>query len=104
MDVCTLRVCVRGRGRQRETCNADEFFSRTCAHVALERAISFNAKTLTPNPNPLCQVALEGAISRKAASSSLARGELPQGDLIPWTVGQQYQDPGADECQLEFHS
>lgn len=37
------------------------------------------------------QVALEGAISAKSAASSLARGELPQGDLIPWTVGQQFQ-------------
>jgi N-acetyltransferase 10 len=37
------------------------------------------------------QVALEGAISKKYATASLARGELPQGDLIPWTIGQQYQ-------------
>jgi hypothetical protein len=39
----------------------------------------------------LPQVALEGAVNAKLAASSLARGELPQGDLIPWTVGQQYQ-------------
>lgn len=38
-----------------------------------------------------CQVALEGAINSKLAQSSLARGELPQGDLIPWTMGQQFQ-------------
>lgn len=46
-------------------------------------------------PDILCvvQVALEGAISKRSAVSSLARGELPQGDLIPWTVSQQYQDP-----------
>lgn len=37
------------------------------------------------------QVALEGAVNAKLAASSLARGELPQGDLIPWTIGQQYQ-------------
>jgi tRNA(Met) C34 N-acetyltransferase TmcA len=37
------------------------------------------------------QVALEGAVNAKLAQSSLARGELPQGDLIPWTIGQQYQ-------------
>jgi hypothetical protein len=36
-------------------------------------------------------VALEGAVNAKLAASSLARGELPQGDLIPWTIGQQYQ-------------
>ncbi|KAG1681159.1 hypothetical protein FOA52_015602 [Chlamydomonas sp. UWO 241] len=39
------------------------------------------------------QVALEGAISRKTAASSLARGDMPQGDLVPWTVSQQFQDP-----------
>lgn len=39
----------------------------------------------------LLQVALEGAVNTKLAASSLARGELPQGDLIPWTIGQQYQ-------------
>ena len=46
-------------------------------------------------PHVLCavQVALEGAVSRRSAASSLARGELPQGDLIPWTIGQQFQDP-----------
>lgn len=38
-------------------------------------------------------MALEGAISKKSANSSLARGEMPQGDLIPWTIGQQFQDP-----------
>ncbi|KAG2483803.1 hypothetical protein HYH03_017326 [Edaphochlamys debaryana] len=39
------------------------------------------------------QIALEGSISRKSALNSLSKGELPQGDLIPWTVSQQYQDP-----------
>lgn len=39
----------------------------------------------------LLQVALEGAVNAKLAASSLARGELPQGDLIPWTMGQQFQ-------------
>ncbi|KIY97539.1 putative N-acetyltransferase 10 [Monoraphidium neglectum] len=46
-----------------------------------------------PDVLAVAQVALEGAISAKAATTSLARGELPQGDLIPWIVGQQYQDP-----------
>jgi tRNA(Met) C34 N-acetyltransferase TmcA len=44
-----------------------------------------------PDVLAVAQVALEGAISAKAATTSLARGELPQGDLIPWTVAQQYQ-------------
>ena len=47
-------------------------------------------------PDVLCliQVALEGAIGRKSAAAQLARGEAPQGDLIPWTLAQQFQDDG----------
>jgi N-acetyltransferase 10 len=45
-----------------------------------------------PDVLAVCQVALEGAISAKSARASLARGELPQGDLLPWTVAQQFQD------------
>ena len=39
------------------------------------------------------QVALEGAISRASARAALAAGTLPQGDLLPWMIGQQFQDP-----------
>ena len=46
-------------------------------------------------PEILCvvQVALEGAISRGSASAALAKGDSPQGDLVPWTVATQFQDP-----------
>lgn len=37
------------------------------------------------------QVAFEGSISKKSAMTSLSQGSLPHGDLIPWTVGQQFQ-------------
>ncbi|CAD7699176.1 unnamed protein product [Ostreobium quekettii] len=45
-------------------------------------------------PDILCvlQVALEGQISRKLVMSSMSHGSIPQGDLIPWIVGQQFQD------------
>lgn len=45
-------------------------------------------------PDILCviQVALEGEISRASAQTALAAGQLPQGDLLPWMVGQQFQD------------
>lgn len=33
-------------------------------------------------------------MSKKSATASLARGELPQGDLVPWTVAQQFQVGG----------
>ncbi|KAJ1675628.1 N-acetyltransferase 10, partial [Spiromyces aspiralis] len=46
-------------------------------------------------PEPLCviQVSLEGEISRKAILSSLSQGRRGGGDMIPWIVSQQYQDP-----------
>eukprot|EP00002_Diphylleia_rotans_P024304 TRINITY_DN4795_c0_g1_i1.p1 TRINITY_DN4795_c0_g1~~TRINITY_DN4795_c0_g1_i1.p1 ORF type:complete len:1024 (-),score=229.08 TRINITY_DN4795_c0_g1_i1:125-3196(-) len=45
-------------------------------------------------PDILCviQVCLEGRISRQSVLNSLARGHRASGDLIPWTVSQQYQD------------
>lgn len=45
-------------------------------------------------PEPLCviQLALEGEISRQSVHSGLSRGQRAAGDLIPWTVSQQFQD------------
>ncbi len=45
-------------------------------------------------PDILCvvQVAFEGKISQKVVHSELARGSTPSGDLIPWTLSQQYND------------
>eukprot|EP00127_Corallochytrium_limacisporum_P006349 Clim_evm60s225 gene=Clim_evmTU60s225 len=48
----------------------------------------------TALPEVLCiiQVALEGAITRDMMQRSLARGVRMAGDLIPWTISQQFQD------------
>lgn len=45
-------------------------------------------------PDVLCvvQVALEGEISKESVRAQLARGQRASGDLIPWTVAQQFQD------------
>lgn len=45
-------------------------------------------------PDVLCaiQVCLEGRISSKSAKTSMSRGHRASGDLIPWTLSQQYQD------------
>ncbi|KAH9192789.1 hypothetical protein AeNC1_005236 [Aphanomyces euteiches] len=45
-------------------------------------------------PYVLCvvQVALEGEISKESVQAQLARGQRASGDLIPWTVAQQFQD------------
>eukprot|EP00051_Salpingoeca_urceolata_P018919 m.269885 g.269885 ORF g.269885 m.269885 type:complete len:1037 (-) comp19306_c0_seq8:61-3171(-) len=48
----------------------------------------------TSLPEILCviQVALEGHISKESVHASLRRGLRASGDLIPWTVAQQFQD------------
>ncbi|XP_071453035.1 RNA cytidine acetyltransferase isoform X2 [Hetaerina americana] len=38
------------------------------------------------------QICLEGGVSRDSVESGLSRGRRAWGDLIPWTVAQQYQD------------
>lgn len=37
------------------------------------------------------QICLEGEISKKTVMSELSRGKRASGDLIPWTMAQQYQ-------------
>jgi len=37
------------------------------------------------------QVCLEGRISRESLRAALARGMRSSGDLIPWTLSQQFQ-------------
>jgi len=45
-------------------------------------------------PDVLCvvQVAFEGRISQKSVQSELSRGNKASGDLIPWTISQQFND------------
>lgn len=45
-------------------------------------------------PEPLCviQVALEGQISKESVLSGLNRGQRADGDLIPWLVGQKFEE------------
>jgi N-acetyltransferase 10 len=38
------------------------------------------------------QVAFEGEISQKQLNEIMKRGSRPSGDLIPWTVSEQFQD------------
>lgn len=45
-----------------------------------------------PDVLAVVQVALEGKISRKSVEAQLARGHRSAGDLIPWTVAQQFGD------------
>ncbi|KAA0714877.1 RNA cytidine acetyltransferase [Triplophysa tibetana] len=45
-----------------------------------------------PEVLAVVQVCLEGEISRQSILNSLSRGRKAAGDLIPWTVSEQFQD------------
>jgi len=45
-----------------------------------------------PDILAVVQIALEGKISRKQVEAQLMRGQRSAGDLIPWTISQQYGD------------
>mmetsp|Transcript_11136 Transcript_11136/g.12323 ORF Transcript_11136/g.12323 Transcript_11136/m.12323 type:complete len:1141 (-) Transcript_11136:145-3567(-) len=45
-----------------------------------------------PDILAVVQVALEGKISKKAVDAQLSRGHRSAGDLIPWTISQQFGD------------
>jgi N-acetyltransferase 10 len=53
-----------------------------------------STKNLHALPEILCvvQVCLEGEISEQSVVDNLQRGKRASGDLIPWTVSQQFQD------------
>lgn len=48
--------------------------------------------TRIPDVLAAVHVSLEGAISREAVMLTTGRGQKAAGDLIPWTVSQQFQD------------
>ncbi|XP_034951913.1 RNA cytidine acetyltransferase [Chelonus insularis] len=50
-----------------------------------------NRKTL-PEILVVIQVCLEGEISKSSVKENLGRGKRPSGDLIPWTISQQFND------------
>ncbi|XP_031340043.1 RNA cytidine acetyltransferase isoform X2 [Photinus pyralis] len=50
-------------------------------------------RTSLPEVLAVVQVCLEGQISKDSVVDGFSRGKRAAGDLIPWTIGQQYQDP-----------
>ncbi|CAL7945133.1 unnamed protein product [Xylocopa violacea] len=50
-----------------------------------------NRKTL-PEVLVVIQICLEGEVSKNTINDGLVRGRKAAGDLIPWTIAQQYQD------------
>jgi N-acetyltransferase 10 len=66
-----------------------------CFYVGKEGAKTLGAEGATYLPEPLVvlQVALEGSISRDTILDGLGRGVRPGGDMIPWLISQQFQEP-----------
>jgi len=70
--------------------------------------VDVDAKRL-PEVFAIVQVSLEGEISKESVARSLGRGEAPSGDLIPWTISQQFQETefaglsGARVVRLAVH-
>ena len=68
--------------------------------------------TTTQSHEVFCaiQVALEGEISSSSIMQGLSRGQRSSGDLIPWTIGQQFLDQdfpklsGARIIRIATHS
>ncbi|XP_056384523.1 RNA cytidine acetyltransferase [Hyla sarda] len=46
-----------------------------------------------PEVLAVIQICLEGEISQQSIMNSLSRGKKASGDLIPWTISEQFQDP-----------
>jgi N-acetyltransferase 10 len=57
--------------------------------------LSAAASETTRLPDVLCaiQLGLEGRLSSEHTRAQLSRGKRSAGDLIPWTVSQQFQEP-----------
>ncbi|GAB1865085.1 RNA cytidine acetyltransferase [Camponotus japonicus] len=53
--------------------------------------VDSNRKTL-PEILVVLQICLEGEVSKTSIKEGLTRGRRAAGDLIPWTIAQQYQD------------
>ena len=78
----------------KNTPNDLQMLSDAPAHslfVLLSPNVEKDANSL-PDVLAVVQVAMEGKVSRKAVEAQLARGHRSAGDLIPWTLSQQFGD------------
>lgn len=78
----------------KNTPNDLQLMSDAPAHKLFVLLPPMNTAAATGLPEILAvvQVALEGSLTRQVILNSLARGKREAGDLIPWTVSQQFQE------------
>ncbi|KAJ8927127.1 hypothetical protein NQ314_020400 [Rhamnusium bicolor] len=83
-----------GRSLYENTPNDLQMMSDAPAHhlFCLLGPVDANRKHL-PEVLVVIQICLEGKISKSSILEGFSRGKGASGDLIPWTIGQQYQDP-----------
>mmetsp|Transcript_62876 Transcript_62876/g.124180 ORF Transcript_62876/g.124180 Transcript_62876/m.124180 type:complete len:1081 (-) Transcript_62876:105-3347(-) len=77
----------------KNTPNDLQLMSDAPAHqlFALLGPVDVNATKL-PDVLAVVQICLEGQISKESVNKSMSRGEAPSGDLMPWTLAQQFQE------------
>lgn len=103
-----LAICVSSH--YKNTPNDLQLLSDAPAHqlFVLLGPVDADARRL-PDVLAVIQICLEGEISRESVARSMARGEAPSGDLIAWTITQQFQEPdfaslsGARIVRLSVH-
>ena len=78
----------------KNTPNDLQLMSDAPAHKLFVLLPPMNTASATGLPEILAvvQVALEGSLTRQVILNSFARGKREAGDLIPWTVSQQFQE------------
>lgn len=79
----------------KNTPNDLQLLSDAPAHrlfVLLPPVVDERGQKGLPDVLAIVQVCYEGAISRQTILNSLQRGKRSSGDLIPWTISQQFQD------------
>lgn len=78
----------------KNTPNDLQLMSDAPAHKLFVLLPPMNTAAATGLPEILAvvQVALEGSLTRQVILNSFARGKREAGDLIPWTVAQQFQE------------
>lgn len=57
-----------------------------------QRPPSSSGKSQMPDVLCIVQVAFEGRISQKSVQTELSKGNKASGDMIPWTISQQFND------------
>jgi len=88
-------MCLYTSAHYKNSPNDLQMLSDAPAHkifVLLSPAAEDDESGGLPDILAVVQIALEGQIQRKVVEAQLSRGQRASGDLIPWTIAQQFGD------------